>query len=158
MNKALSNSSPHPQASQGLAQSRRLSNGWTTTGLNGLRLRQEIDGLQARHLQLASCSHLLGWGEDGLQGGHSSLPAHCLRFLKQETNGLQDYIFMTRLLSIFQNLHLDIKTSNRNWVNNQTLDMFLLVIHLIHISVDMSIPISQFITPPPPLPFDLIIC
>ena len=29
---------------------------------------------------------------------------------------------------------------------------FLLVIHSIHISVDMSIPISQFITPPPPPP------
>ena len=28
---------------------------------------------------------------------------------------------------------------------------FLLVIHFIHISVYMSIPISQFITPPPPL-------
>ena len=27
---------------------------------------------------------------------------------------------------------------------------FLLVIHFIHISVFMSIPISQFITPPPP--------
>ena len=29
---------------------------------------------------------------------------------------------------------------------------FLLVIHFIHISVYMSIPITQFITPPPPLP------
>ena len=29
---------------------------------------------------------------------------------------------------------------------------FLLVIHFIHISVYMSIPISQFITPPPPTP------
>ena len=29
---------------------------------------------------------------------------------------------------------------------------FLLVIHFIHISVYMSIPISQFITPPPPPP------
>ena len=29
---------------------------------------------------------------------------------------------------------------------------FLLVIYFIHISVYMSIPISQFITPPPPLP------
>ena len=30
---------------------------------------------------------------------------------------------------------------------------FLLVIHFIHISVYMSIPISQFITPPPPATF-----
>ena len=29
---------------------------------------------------------------------------------------------------------------------------FLLVIHFVHISVYMSIPISQFITPPPPPP------
>ena len=29
-------------------------------------------------------------------------------------------------------------------------DTFLLVIYFIHISVYMSIPISQFITPPPP--------
>ena len=25
-----------------------------------IEVRQEIDGLQARHLQLASCSHMLG--------------------------------------------------------------------------------------------------
>ena len=45
---------------------------------------------------------------------------------------------------------------------------FLLVIHFIHISVYMSIPISQFITPPPPPPtafplwcpyvFSLLLC
>ena len=51
--------------------------------------------------------------------------APCLHFLKQETNGLQDYIFMTGLLSMFQDLHLNIKTSNRNMVNNQTLDIFM---------------------------------
>ena len=31
---------------------------------------------------------------------------------------------MTGLLSIFRDLHLNIKTSNRNRVNNQTLDIF----------------------------------
>ena len=32
---------------------------------------------------------------------------------------------MTRLMSIFRDLHLDIKTSNRNRVNNQTMDIFM---------------------------------
>ena len=51
-------------------------------------LRQEIGGLQAKHLQLASYLHLLGREKDGLQPGHLQL-ASCLHFLRQELGGLQ---------------------------------------------------------------------
>ena len=34
-----------------------------------LPLRQEIDGPQARHLQLASCLHFMGQEKSGLQVG-----------------------------------------------------------------------------------------
>ena len=65
---------------------------------------QERDEPQARYLQLTTYSQLLGWvGE--LQAIHSS-PAPCLHFLKQETNGLQDYTFITGLLFIFWEWHL----------------------------------------------------
>ena len=36
-----------------------------------------------------------------------------------------DYIFMTRLLSIFQDLHFGIRNNNRNRVDNRTLDTFM---------------------------------
>ena len=53
------------------------------------RLRQEIDGLQARHLHLASCLHFLGREKDGLQAGEHLQLASCLHFLRQEIDGLQ---------------------------------------------------------------------
>ena len=54
---------------------------------------------------------------------HSSA-APCLHFLRQETRGLRDYTFMTGPRSLFQDLHLGIKTSNGNRVNHQTLGIF----------------------------------
>ena len=75
-----------------------------------LEMKQKIDSLQ-----LASYSFLLEWEEDELQAIHS-LPASCLPFLRQETNGLQDYIFITGFLFVFWDLHLNIKASKRNFL------------------------------------------
>ena len=51
-----------------------------------LHVRQEIDGLQARHSQLVSCLHFMG--RSGLPAGCLQ-PVCCLHFLKQEIGGLQ---------------------------------------------------------------------
>ena len=75
-----------------------------------LEMKQKIDSLQ-----LASYSFLLEWEEDELQAIHS-LPASCLPFLRQEINGLQDYIFITGFLFVFWDLHLNIKASKRNFL------------------------------------------
>ena len=58
-------------------------------------------------------------------GERRQAPALSLYLLKQETVRLQDYLLMTRLLSIFRDLHLDIESSNWNRVNKRTLVIFM---------------------------------
>ena len=60
-------------------------------------LKQEIDGPQARDLQLVSCLHFLGQEKGGLQAGHLQL-ASCLHFLKQELGMLQEHMQPTYYL------------------------------------------------------------
>ena len=81
-------------------------------------VRQEVDKLQARYLQLTSCSHLLGWEKDGLQVGHS-LPVP-FTFLEVRDKWAPGYLFMTGLLSTFQDLHFYTRNDNRSGVDNQT--------------------------------------
>ena len=57
-------------------------------------MRQEIDGLQGRHSQLASYLHSVG--RSGLPAGYLQ-PVCCLHFLRQEIGGLQ----LRRLQSAF---------------------------------------------------------
>ena len=52
-----------------------------------MELRQALGGLQARHLQLASCLHFMGQETSGLQARHLELA--CLHFLRQEFGGPQ---------------------------------------------------------------------
>lgn len=51
-------------------------------------LRQEIDEIQVRRLQLAPCLHFMGQEKGGLQAGHLQL-ASCLHFLRHEIGGFQ---------------------------------------------------------------------
>ena len=51
-------------------------------------VRQKIDEIQVRYLQLAPCLHFMGQEKGGLQARHLQL-ASCLHFLRQEIGGFQ---------------------------------------------------------------------
>lgn len=71
---------------------------------------KEIDGLQVRHLQLASYLHFMGHKEVGFR-----LDAYNSKhFLRQEIGGLQLSNFTISLLFSLQN-----ECNNRNRVNSQ---------------------------------------
>ena len=69
--------------------SHRVGHDWSdlAAAAAAIIVRQEADGPQARHLQLVSCLHFLGWKKDGLQAGHLNL-ASSLHFLRQAIDGL----------------------------------------------------------------------
>ena len=75
-------------------------------------LRQEIDGLQVRYLQLASCLHFMRHEEVGLWAGYLQL----LAFPETSNRRAPVEKFTINLLFALQN-----GSNNRNRINNQCL-------------------------------------